>query len=241
MLERLRDRDRGTALILALVVEALLVLAVLSIGLYDPPKPPGVRALVSVNVAAPPAPEAEQPEPEVAQAKAPQETAQVTPPIPVPSAAPVQPAPPVIETTRNQVAVTPPPRQPGIATVMSKGTYGPVDNGIPGDSKRVGSAPNGEPMYAAAWYREPYESELSGYLSTAAGPGWALITCRTAPDYRVENCLGLAEYPQGSQIQRAVLAAAWQFKVRPPRVGGVAKIGAWVRIRIEYGVRPRDP
>ena len=39
-------------------------------------------------------------------------------------------------------------------------------------SGRVGTAPNGEPMYAAAWYRKPDDSELRGYLSTASGPGW---------------------------------------------------------------------
>lgn len=239
LLQRLRDREQGTALLLALVVEALLVLAVLSIGLYDPPKPPGTPSLVSVNVAAPPAPEQEQPKPELARAKAPLQAPRKTPPVPVPTVAPVQPAPPIISLSRSQMAefdISRLPRQPGPATSTPK-AYGPVDMGVPGDSKRVGSAPNGQPMYAAAWYREPYDSELSGYLSTADGPGWALIACRTAPDYRVEDCVGLGEYPQGSRIERAVLAAAWQFKVRPPRVGGVAKIGEWVRIRIEYGLR----
>jgi protein TonB len=103
----------------------------------------------------------------------------------------------------------------------------------------VGTAPNGEPLYAAAWYREPRRDELRGYLSTASGPGWGLIACRTVEDYRVEDCVGLDEYPQGSQINRAVLAAAWAFRVRPPRLGGRPLVGAWVRIRIDYGIARR--
>jgi periplasmic protein TonB len=114
---------------------------------------------------------------------------------------------------------------------------GPPDTGTPGDTPRVGTAPNGEPLYAASWYREPYDSELRGYLSTAAGPGWGLIACRTAPDFRVEDCLALDEHPSGSSITRAVLAAAWQFRVRPPRRGGQVLVGAWVRIRIEYDLK----
>jgi protein TonB len=104
----------------------------------------------------------------------------------------------------------------------------------PGDSEVVGRAPDGQPLYAARWFREPTHGELAGYLSTASGPGWALIACRTAPQWRVEDCVGLEEYPQGSQLQRAVLAAAWQFQVRPPRRGGQSLVGSWVRIRIEY-------
>ena len=114
---------------------------------------------------------------------------------------------------------------------------GPPDRGFPGDSQRVGgSGPNGEPLYAAAWYREPYPEELRGYLSTASGPGWGLINCRTVADFRIEDCVLEAEFPRGSQIGRAVLAAAWQFRVRPPRVGGQTKVGEWVRIRIDYNL-----
>jgi protein TonB len=116
---------------------------------------------------------------------------------------------------------------------------GPADTGNPrnaGDSERVGTAPDGEPLYAARWYREPTDQELSGYLSTANGPGYALIACRTVPDYYVDDCVLESEGPQGSMMGRAVLAAAWQFRVRPARVGGREQLGSWVRIRITYSV-----
>ena len=45
------------------------------------------------------------------------------------------------------------------------------------------------------------------------------------------------EWPNGSQMGRAVLAAAWQFKVRPPQVGGRVMVGSWVRIRITYDLK----
>lgn len=154
-------------------------------------------------------------------------------------------APPLIRLSPREMAmvdIAALPKRPGPANAANPPKMGPVDTGPPvSDTPRVsGSGPNGEPLYAASWYREPYDDELRGYLSTATGPGWGLIACRTAPDYRVEDCVKVDEYPAGSNIARAVLAAAWQFRVRPPRVGGVPKIGEWVRIRIDYEFVPRS-
>jgi protein TonB len=160
----------------------------------------------------------------------------------VPNAQPKPPAE-IIRLSPNQMAdadLAKLPRSPA-APGPKRPVMGPANPGpMSGDSARVsGSGPQGEPLYAAAWYREPYPDELQGYLSTATGPGWGLIACRTAPDFRVEDCVKIDEYPDGSNIARAVLAAAWQFKVRPPRIGGQPKIGEWVRIRIDYDLRRR--
>lgn len=106
----------------------------------------------------------------------------------------------------------------------------------PGDSERVGTAPNGEPLYAAEWYREPTNTELGAYLpkNMPEDGGSGLVACRTASDYRVEDCVELGSFPPGSHLGGAVRQAAWQFKVRPPRIGGKPLIGTWVRIRIDY-------
>jgi protein TonB len=100
-----------------------------------------------------------------------------------------------------------------------------------------GSGPNGEKLYAAAWQREPSDGEMRGYLSTAQ-PGWGMIACGTVADFKVDDCVAVGE-SRGSQLVRAMLAAAWQFRVRPPRIGGRLQVGEWVRIRFDYGVRQR--
>ena len=108
----------------------------------------------------------------------------------------------------------------------------------PGDSERVGTGPNGEALYAAEWVREPTHQELSFYLPKRMpeGGGWGLVACRTAARNRVEDCVELGNSPPGSRLASAVRQAAWQFLVRPPRVGGRPQVGEWVRIRIDYSV-----
>lgn len=239
-----RWSERGLGFVLALVAEGLLVLTVLSLGWIEQDEKPRDRNLVSVSLEASDTKNAAKEPPAPPQQK---QAAAAVQPAPQPQQVPpsIQPAPPnpapaaIIPISREQMAtfdLSRMPRQNAPAAAPGR-MMGPANFGVPGDSKRVGTAPNGQPMYAAAWYREPYDDELKGYLSTAQGPGWALIVCRTVADFRVDSCVGLDEYPDGSQIQRAVLAAAWQFRVRPPRINGVSQVGTWVRIRIDYGTR----
>lgn len=99
-----------------------------------------------------------------------------------------------------------------------------------------GKGPNGEPLYAAEWVSRPTGAQLAPYKPDPNLEGWGEIACRTVANYRVEDCQELADWPRGSQLAGAVRQAAWQFRVRPPRVGGKVMVGTWVRIRIDYTV-----
>ena len=245
--ERLRTgagrRTIGIALVL--LVEGLMLLLLLSLGsrewsrVEEPESTVMTLEAIEASEEAPAPAEADReqaeeerpaPRPETAQAPAPQPAEAATAPTPPP----VRPVPterPLVTGIPGNVIRPAPSTRP---------LYGPPDTGGAAhlrDTERVGTAPNGEPLYAASWYREPRAEDLRQYLSTARGPGWGLIACRTAPQYRVEDCVALSEYPEGSQINRAVLAAAWEFRVRPPRRGGRLLVGAWVRIRIDYYIQ----
>lgn len=243
-------RRKLAGIAFALTMEVLILLLLLTIGARiagDEDGKDKVTTFKSVEFAAPPEPE---PEAETSESTpdTPQDAQPVTPAEPMrpspltlnPQPAP-EPPPPSPPQPPPEAKPTPTsPARPKIGARINQGqSYGPVDTGNPrtvGDSERVGTMANGEPLYAARWYREPTDQELSGYLSTANGPGVALIACRTVDGYYVEDCQLLGESPQGSQIGRAVLAAAWQFRVRPARIGGQEQFGSWVRIRITYSV-----
>lgn len=247
---------RPIALALTIAIQALVVLLLLKVAPTIPFVDKVGESLTSFDVSTPDAPPAAAPAAEEEAAPTPPtaEPAPITPPTPPERSPeridtpPVTPpaALPWIELTREQLASTdtavrrPPAAAPATRAGPPAPTYGPVGNarGRSGDSERVeGSGPNGEPLYAASWYRRPYPDELRGFLSTAQGPGWGLIACRTVADFRVEDCVAVGESPQGSNIARAVLAAAWQFRVRPPQIGGRPQVGEWVRIRIDYDLR----
>lgn len=242
-------RQRLIGVSLAVLFELLLILLLLSLNQRSKLAEPAGDALVTFSAtdaeedAAPEPPEDQPEQPPSATARPrpqpPQEQAET--PIPAPAPVP-QPPPALIPVSPDMmrqldIARAAPPKPAAPA-----GPMGPVDTPRPGDSQRIaGSGPNGEPLYAARWYREPSNDELAGYLSTATGPGWGLINCQTAPQFRVENCYLIGDSPAGSNIGRAVLAAAWQFKVRPPQIGGRPQVGAWVRIRIDYTILRAPP
>jgi protein TonB len=234
---------------LALLAEALLVLLVLTLGSSLSPrgdKPVAVTEVRFKSAAeekpAAVADDTEKPEIQPRERAAPRAQ---TPETATPQTEPrptAPPPPPLIQLSPKEMAavdISALPRQPDAPAAPRRSPMGPADTGSAyRDSPRVsGSGPHGETLYAASWYREPSDDELSGYLSTATGPGWALIACRTVADFRVDDCVKVDEYPSGSNMARAVLAAAWQFRVRPPRVGGQSKVGEWVRIRIDYEQR----
>jgi len=156
---------------------------------------------------------------------------------------PVPKPPPIVLPVKPTIA--PPPRpaeksQPWIE--MSKNDLAAADisklpssgSGSAGDSEAVGHGPHGETLYAAEWAREPTDAELRGYLPLNPPDGFGLIACKTIPGNRVEDCVALDQYPLGSHLAAAVLNAAWQFRVRPPRKNGRAMVGEWVSIRIDY-------
>jgi protein TonB len=246
---RVPARRRALGLLLAFTLEALLVLVLLTLGRGKPESRPDQPALVTFDVTSPAA------EPQAAAPAAePEETTRpelpsptppavqpITPPLPVTPApdTPIKAPAPLVELPRETIAAADLGARPA-SPPSKRGRSGPPAPAGSGDTPLVASSgPNGERLFAAAWYREPYDNELRGYLSTAQGPGWALIACRTVADFRVDDCVGLDEYPDGSRIGRAVLAAAWQFRVRPPQIGGRSMVGEWVRIRIDYSDRPR--
>jgi len=240
--ERLRT-DGGRRMVglrVALLLELLLILLLLTLGQGGKMGEKVGSVLTTFDASdAPEAPQQEDKPPEPQQAAQPTAQPQPRPDEPVPPV-PTRPAPapPLIQLPRDSgptfdlSQLPPQPARPAPASPP----VGPAAPSSRGDTPIVGRAPNGQPLYAAQWYREPTDQELAGYLSTAQ-PGWGLIACKTVPEYRVEDCVLLDEYPEGSNIGRATLAAAWQFRVRPPRKGNRYMVGEWVRIRITYQQR----
>ena len=226
------ERGRRTiGIALALAIEALLLLVLLTLGIRDEPEPVPMAEVATFDVRDAPAPETP-PETEPEESPSAPDSEPREQPEPSPALEPVPMRPPVV--TRPDA----PPAPREAAAPAEPRVYGPPAPRGRRDTARVGTAPNGQPLYAAAWYRRPRDEELRGYLSTA-DPGYATISCRTVPDYRVEDCVLESEWPQGSGMARAVLAMAWQFRVRPPMLGGRYQVGKWVRIRITYTVQER--
>lgn len=227
--QRASLRSRASALALALGAAALVVLALIALGILPPAIPPEANPLRTFDVVpvASPAPIVS---PVVKPAGSPPPKA-APKPQPTPATTPTPTPPAFIQMDSASFAAT------DIGKIAP--AAGASDDGA-GDGKDSvaaygpGEGPGGAPLYYAQWYREPSHAELSTYMPANGPPtGYALIACKTVAAYHVDNCRVLGETP-GSGFGRAMRRAAWQFLVRPPRIGGKSLVGAWVRIRIDF-------
>lgn len=227
---------RAVALLLVITVHILLALIVFLITPAKPPKPPEAEARVfQLSPIATPKPKPAVRKPAKRTSGAPPRKA---PPRPVAVATTAAPAAKPTEKFGTElfdaidIAALPNHRDE-LASGQGAGTSGEGTDSVA--ISGPGQGPDGQPMYNAEWQREPTHAEIAGYLQQGAPPNsWAVIACKTAEKFRVEDCRELADSPPGSRLAGSLRQAAWQFRVRPPRIGGKALIGAWVRIRIDF-------
>ncbi|MEJ7927322.1 hypothetical protein WG908_11215 [Sphingobium sp. AN641] len=225
-------RGRALGLALAVMINTLLLFALLTVApkIWEPKKER--RMPVSFTLSDDPKPGKTAAPRQAAPEKTPDAEKPVTP-RPVERVPPPEtPALPFIVMSREDMAsgdIGKLARRGGGASAAgadSAAAYGP------------GEGPGGERLYDAEWVREPTDAELGPYMPANAPPdGWGLVACKTVERFRVENCQILGEHPLGSGLAKAVRLAAWQFLVRPPRIGGKAQVGEWVRIKIDYKER----
>ena len=226
-------RSRMSAALLSLGIMALIVLALLQLGLLPADRDRPGNRLTAIQISDAAAPAQKQ---AAKRAAAKPKAAVVALPQPIPVPAPTPPPFKIIKLSSKDFA----------ASDISGLTRQPAQSPASGDTAPDGGAaygpgggPGGARLYKAEWYREPSNAELGGYLKAGAPPGsWALIACQTIDRYHVDNCRELDEAPRGSGLARAMRQAAWQFLIRPPRLGGKPIPGAWVSIRITFSKQP---
>ncbi len=220
-------KNRVAAIALALVVELLIIIGLLSVGSWSYPKhvqsPPLVMQTVSADH--PAAKKAAAPR------AAPTKASPTKPPPPriPPPISPKVPSP-IIEMSKEDFAASDISKLGSHSADSASGagkdghaTYGP------------GEGPGGAHLYNAEWHVRPSPGALAYYLPHGAPPdSWAMIACQTVPHYHVENCVGLSESPPGSGLAKALRLASWQFLVRPPSIDGKPMVGSWVRIRFDW-------
>lgn len=217
------QRAKAIALTLAAELVFLLLLLGLVPSVVEKFETPGQPLSYDL---APPAPEAKMRERKAKAAKTSKTAPAKRPPIALPVPKVPIPESPLIELGKEELAAADISRfgNKGDNEAKSAAAMGP------------GEGPGGARLFNAEWVVEPSDAELAGYMPNGAEAGSsAEIACKTIENYRVENCRLLSESPMGSGLAQAMRKAAWQFKVRPPRIDGKPMVGAWVRIHFDFG------
>jgi hypothetical protein len=234
----LPDRRRTVSFVLALTIEALLLLVLVLFGPHYTPAPkPEPRRATSFSLAPSEKEAATAPEHRAkAHAVAKPASGKTTP---------IPPMPPVITPPK---VPTPPNALPGVLPIQlgasdisklksSASNDDAGDDNAP-DSKLAygpGMGPGGQSYYHGEWYRLPTPAEVDPYLpKRPPDKGWAQILCKTAPRYHVEDCRVLSEGPAGAGMGRAALNMSWQYLIRPPRRNGKELIGAPIGVLFTY-------
>ncbi len=248
---RVSLRGRGVAILLALAIELLIALLLLWMTPHIEPKQKPKTVVFGIEASEgekAPAEKDAAKAPEKARKRAGEKAAaeQPTPPTaalpPPPVIPPVSSGPPsFIVMTRRDYAASDIAKAPAAQSGDQGNTQTAEAGGGSGadDTPRAGSGPHGETLYAADWYRRPTNAQLSPYLPQRAlgREGWGEVACRTIERYQVTDCQELGEFPRGSGYAGAVRQAAFQFRVKAPRVNSRLMVGSWVRIRITYSQR----
>jgi protein TonB len=238
-------RRRGFGLVIALLLEALIILAILSLSMRSGGPAAGTRGLNSFSLEAEADSASSADKNETKTPVIEEQKSNVTPPIPKPLLPPVNrvkappPSPDYIKVSKSDfdtMDLSKFPASGGSGSGEGKG-HGQGAKGMMGP----GLGPGGAQLYPVAWLREPYDSELAPYLAAVnrVPPGASAdIACRMAEHNRVENCQILGENPRGTGLAKALRLAAWQFLVKPPRIDNKPQLGVWVRIHFDFGVKP---
>lgn len=240
-------RQRATSFVLAVAITCLIILGMLGLNGTMPQRPQFKGGPVMLDLK----PDAETADATRSPAPAKREPAHEQPPQPT-KAVPVPEIPPIPMPTKSyyihltkeendaaDIATHPRAAYSGQSAQQQASAAGAGAGS--GDSRPVGTAPNGQPLYAAEWYRHPTHAELDYYLPPhMPSHGVGVVACRTIANHHVDDCVELGSSPPGSHLAGAVRQAAWQFLVRAPRLGGKELVGAWVSIEIDYYTKDRD-
>ena len=228
-------RRRAIAVLLTIVAHVLLLLMLLKLAPAQWRLPDAVHRLITIQMPPP----QKNPGIRPTRVKRPSGGAShAAKPQPKPAAVPPTPLTGVIPLSKEDFAASDVSKLPSHRGELASAGDGGGAGGSSGAAYGPGRGPAGERLYAAEWYREPSDAELGGYLPHGASAGsTADIACQTVERYHVENCRELGDSPAGSGLARAMRQAAWQFLIRPPRVGGKPLIGAWVHIHFSWTER----